>query len=375
MGLMRFIHTADWHLGMPGGFLGPEARPRYAEARIDAVRAIAALASEVGAAFVLACGDVFDSNHVDRQVVARAADAMSAFEVPLLILPGNHDPLDAASVYRSTAFTAAMPECVTVIEGPDPIAIGGIEVVGAPWHARRPGHDPSGAVLDDLIAGPVRVLAAHGVVDLLSPDATDPTLIRMDGLRSALDDGRLAYVALGDRHSATQVDGDARVRYPGTPVATDHGELDPGQVLVVTLGDGLAVEQRPIGDWAFVRLEVRLDGGADVEALDSALAELPDKARTVVRLYLTGTLSVADDARLWAMLDEQRELFAALAVSERGSDLAVMADDTDLGALGLSGYALAAAEDIAALASAEGEEQQAARDALRLLYRLTRAGA
>lgn len=373
---MRFIHTADWHLGMPGGFLTPEARPRYAEARLDAVRAIARLADEVDAGFVLACGDLFDSNHVDRQVVARAADAMGAFTVPLLILPGNHDPLDAASVYRSAVFTAGVPSTVRVIEGPEPIAMGDIEVVGAPWHAKRPGLDPSAAVVDALAPGPRRVLAAHGVVDVLSPDATDPTVIRMAGLTAALDDGRLAYVALGDRHSSTQVGGDPRVRYPGTPVATDHGELDPGNVLVVTVDDaGVHVEPRAVGDWAFVRRDVRLDGADDVDALQADLAGLPGKARTVVRLYLTGALSVAEDARLWAMLGEQEELFAALTVSERGSDVAVIADDADLGALGLSGYALAAAEEIAAAAAAEGDQQQAARDALRLLYRLSRATA
>jgi DNA repair exonuclease SbcCD nuclease subunit len=367
------IHTADWHLGMTRRFLQPEHQARYSEARLDAVRAIARLAREEDAAFVLACGDVFDSNHVDRQVIARALDAMRGFEVPLLILPGNHDPLDAASVYRSRAFTERAPDAVTVIADATPVAIGGLEVVGAPWNARRPGTDPSAEVIAALEPGPRRVLAAHGVVDVLSPDADDPEAIAMGGLTAALDDGRVAYVALGDRHSATEVGGDPRVRYPGTPVATDYGEVDPGNVLVVDIdAEGVRAMARRVGEWAFVRREVRLAGAGDVDALDADLAALPDKARTVVRLDLIGALTPAEDARLDAMLADQADLFAALTRSERGSDLAVVAHDDDLDALGLSGYAQSAAEEIAAIAAGDGPDHEAARDALRLLYRLAR---
>ena len=370
---MRFLHTADWHLGMTRRFLQPEHQARYSEARLDAVRAIARLAREEDAAFVLACGDVFDSNHVDRQVIARALDAMRAFDVPLLILPGNHDPLDAASVYRSRAFAERTPDAVTVLADAAPISIGGVEVVGAPWNARRPGVDPSAQVLAALAPGPRRVLAAHGVVDVLSPDADDPEALAMGGLTAALEDGRVAYVALGDRHSATEVGGDPRVRYPGTPVATDYGEVDPGNVLVVDIdAEGVRATAHRVGEWTFVRREVRLGGAGDVDALDADLAALPDKARTVVRLDLVGALTPAEDAHLDAMLADQADLFAALTRSERGSDLAVVAHDDDLDALGLSGYAQSAAGEIAAIAAGDGPDHETARDALRLLCRLAR---
>ncbi len=374
--MTRFIHTADWHLGMTRRFLQPEHQARYSEARLDSVRAIARLAREEDAAFVLACGDVFDSNHVDRQVITRALDAMRDFEVPLLILPGNHDPLDAASVYRSRAFAERAPDAVTVIADATPIAIGGLDVVGAPWTARRPGMDPSAQVLAALAPGPRRVLAAHGVVDVLSPDADDPEAIAMGRLTAALDAGRVAYVALGDRHSATEVGDDPRVRYPGTPVATDYGEVDPGNVLVVDIGDeGVRADARRVGDWAFVRREVRLGCVGDIDALDAELALLPDKARTVVRLDLIGAITPSEDAHLEAMLADQADLFAALTRSERGGDLAVVAHDDDLHALGLSGYAHSAAEEIAAIAAGDGPDREAARDALRLLYRLARQDA
>ncbi|MFZ4756433.1 MAG: metallophosphoesterase family protein, partial [Miltoncostaeaceae bacterium] len=267
--MTTFIHTADWHLGMTRRYLSPDAQARYSEARIESVREIARLADSEGAEFVVACGDLFDSNHVDRQVVARAVDALGAFTVPVFILPGNHDPLDASSVYRSSAFTDRLPPTIHVVESADPVSIGAIELVGAPWHAKNPGHDPAARAIADLVAGPTRVLLAHGVVDVLSPDAHDASVISMAGLREALDGGLLAYVALGDRHSATEVGGDPRVRYPGTPVATDYGEVDPGQALVVRIhGAEVQVEAHRVGAWTFMRTGVRLESLDDVEALD-----------------------------------------------------------------------------------------------------------
>ncbi len=377
MGLTRFLHTADWHLGMTRRFLPPEAQARYSGDRIDAVGQIARMADEVDAQFVLVCGDVFDSNHVDRQVVARAASALAQFTVPVLILPGNHDPLDAASVYRAPAFVDRLPASVTVIEDSTPILIGDVEVVGAPWNAKRPGHDPSASVVAGLgPAGSLRVLAAHGVVDVMSPDTQDPSVIAMSGLRTALDAGLLAYVALGDRHSTTEVGGDPRVWYPGTPVATGHGELDPGNVLIVSIDKtGVGVEPRSVGQWSFRRVEARLDGVDDVARLDAELAAIPNKDRTVVRLSLVGALGMSEDAELHRALDDHRDVFASLTISDGRSDLRVFAEEGDLQHLGLQGYAAAAAAEIAESASTPGPDQQAARDALRLLYRLTRGAA
>ena len=374
---MRFLHTADWHLGMTRRFLSPEAQARFADDRIDAVRDIARIATDEGCAFVLACGDLFDSNHVDRQVVARAVDALRGFTVPVLILPGNHDPLDAASIYASDAFTARLPAAVRVITDAQPIAVAdGVEVVGAPWLTRRPGRDLAAAALEGL--GPpqdaLRVLAAHGAVDVLAPDADDPALIRIEALRHALFSGAVSYVALGDRHSALAVGDDPRIRYPGSPVATDHDEVDPGTVLVVDVdAAGATAHRHVVGRWTFTRIAARLDGMDDVDRLDADLEALPGKSRAVVRLALTGSIGVAEDARLQQVLDHHGEVLGSLTVSEGRSDLAVVIDEADIDALGLQGYARDAAVEIAALAAADGPQQGVARDALRLLHRLAGA--
>jgi len=293
---MRFLHTADWHLGMTRRFLPPEAQARYGDDRIQAVRDMAALALDEGCDFVVACGDLFDSNHVDRQVVARALDALAEFTVPVYLLPGNHDPLDAASVYRSRLFADRLPAGVRVIRDAEPLDVApGVQLVGAPWHARRPVGDLAAAALAGLAPAPgvLRVLVAHGAVDCLSPDSGDPALIHVEALRHALFSGAVAYVALGDRHSAGEVGDDPRIRYAGSPVATDMGEVNPGTALVVTLDAGTCdVREHHVGRWTFRRIEARLDGLDDIAGLDAELEAVPDRARAVVRLSLVGTLGV-----------------------------------------------------------------------------------
>lgn len=373
---MRFLHTADWHLGMTRRFLEPEAQARFADDRIQAVRRMAGLAADEGCAFVVACGDLFDSNHVDRRAVARALDALAEFEMPVYLLPGNHDPLDAASVYRTPLFRDRCPAHVSVIDDSEPIPVGnGVELVGAPWRTRRPGRDLAADALEGLVphAGTVRVLAAHGAVDALAPDPTDPSLIRIDALRHALFSGAIGYVALGDRHSAGEVAGEPRIRYPGAPVATDHDQVNPGTALVVDVdAAGATVAEHRVGNWEFRRIEARLDGLDDVERLDGELDAVADKARAVVRLALVGSLSVAEDARLQEVLEHHGDVLAGLTVSEGRSDLAVFVDDDALRGLGLTGYAHDAAAEIAALAGGHGPQHDAARDALRLLNRLAR---
>ena len=113
---MRFLHTADWQLGMTRHFLAGDAQPRYSAARRDAVAGLGALAAEVGAEFVVVAGDVFEHNQLAPQVISQSLEAMRAIGIPVYLLPGNHDPLDASSVYTSALFNAERPDNVVVLD-------------------------------------------------------------------------------------------------------------------------------------------------------------------------------------------------------------------------------------------------------------------
>ncbi|MBP7631882.1 MAG: metallophosphoesterase [Acidimicrobiales bacterium] len=373
--MVRFLHTADWQLGMTRHFLGAEAQPRFSAARVEVIRTIGALAVQEGCSFVVVCGDVFETNHVERQVVVRALDAMAATPgVTFFLLPGNHDPLDASSVFRSPTFVAHRPANVVVLDSPGPVPVApGVELVPVPWTSKRPLADlVAGATADLAVNGTRRVVVAHGALDVLSPDDANPALISLAAAETAVADGRVHYVALGDRHSTTSVGRTGRIRYAGAPEPTDFREVDPGQVLLVELGDDGAVhvEERRVGTWRFVRHEAHVTGDADLDLLDGFLDALPDKARTIVRLALVGQLSLTEKARLDAVLAHHTDLLAALQGWERRIDLVILPDEADFTGLELTGFAREALADLRAAAEGDGSGAVAAQDALALLFRM-----
>ena len=375
---MRFLHTADWQLGMTRHFLAPDAQARYSAARRDAVAALGPLADETSAEFVVVAGDVFDANQLAPAVISQSLEAMSAIGVPVYLLPGNHDPLDALSVYTSALFAAECPDNVTVLDRAGIWDVRpGLQVVAAPWRSKKPTTDLTAGVLADLPAdATARILVAHGGVDTLDPDLANPALIHMAGLRAALDRGAVHYVALGDKHSRTEV-GDGRVWYSGSPEVTnyDHVERDPGHVLVVDLdlddpAHPVTVDSRTVGSWRFLTLHHELNSSRDVADLDLNLDQLPDKDRTVVQLALVGTLSVTDRATLDGCLDKYARRFACLDSWDRHTDLAVLPADDEFDDLGIGGFASDAVAELMDTARSDGSGAGAAQAALALLLRL-----
>ncbi|WP_114907300.1 metallophosphoesterase [Ornithinimicrobium murale] len=414
--MVRFLHTADWQIGMTRRQLEGEAQARFAAARIDVIRRIGLLAQEQGCEFVVVCGDVFETNQLSRQTVGRALEALAEVPVPVYLLPGNHDPLDPLTIYGSPQFVRDRPEHVRVLDGPEPVTVReGVELIPAPWSGKHPDHDLVGAAVTAALGGgrmptagspePLRIVVGHGAVDVLDPDRHNRAAISLAPLEQALDAGRIHYVALGDRHSRTSVGDSGAVWYSGAPEVTDHRETEPGDVLVVELSGGRppVVTPHHVGTWTFRTIRRELSGAADVSALRGELAAIADKDRTVLRLALRGVLGVADHAALTDLLEEQGAVFAALTQWERHTRLGISADGAELDDLRLGGFVSAAAEEMRGLAVAgeldqeeechagedpdsleeldpldweftpdAAEDQQSAADALSLLYRIAR---
>jgi DNA repair exonuclease SbcCD nuclease subunit len=379
---MRFVHTADWQLGMTRHFLNGEAQPRYSAARRDVVAGLGPLAAETGAEFVVVAGDVFEHNQLAPRDVSLSLEAMRAIGIPVYLLPGNHDPLDASSVYTSALFVAECPDNVTVLDRAGVHEVRpGVQIVAAPWRSKAPTSDLVGDVLDDLPAdGVTRIVVGHGAVDIIDPGKDKPSLIRLAAVEAALARGAVHYVALGDKHSRTEVGSSGRVWYSGAPEVTNYDDIetDPGHVLVVDIDEQdpaqVRVDTRRVGTWRFLTLCQSVDNSRDIADLDINLDLMPDKERTVVRLGLTGSLTVTDKATLDACLDKYARLFAALTLWERNSEIAVLPADGEFDDLGIGGFAAAAVDELVATARSDGEDAADARAALALLLRLVDRG-
>ena len=374
---VRFLHTSDWQLGMTRRFLDTDAQARYTDDQFAAVRRLAQVANETNARFVVVAGDVFDHLLPDRRIIARAVDALAVFTVPVFLLPGNHDADNPAALWANTDIIDRLPALVQVVRESKPVPVPGVraEVVGVPLLSRKPDRDTVSEVLAGLEPAPTgteRIVVAHGQVEGVAFNGPDePVLISLTCLEAAVADHRASYVALGDRHSVTSVGRSGAVWYSGAPQATDFGQDAANQALVVDVADGaVEVDTVEVGSWHFVAHDVELATPATIDRLDTLLAGLPGKERTVVKLGITGTINLTLHTRLDAVLEQARDLLGGLVVSSRRSDLTVVADDADLAALDLSGFARAAADELADQARGDGDEAAAAGDALMLLHRL-----
>lgn len=374
---IKFLHTSDWQLGVTRNFFAAGPQDRWTAARNEAITALCKLAVDESCEFIVVAGDVFEANHVSHGTVLSAFEAMKSCRLPIFLLPGNHDCLEPTNVYESLAWRNHKPSNVHVIAvAGQPVEVRpGVEVVGAPWLSKRPTSDTvaEAAKLLDPLPNGFRVMIGHGAVSTLSPSPDNPALINVDAARLAIAEQRFHYLALGDRHSTTNVTGEAdgRIWYSGTPEAFDFVEIDNGNVLLVEVeGSEVRVMPKRVGSWHFRIHEVALGSQQDIDALDGALADMTDKARTALKLGLTGTLTMTQNMSLDRLLDKCAALFAAVVMSSSRSDLKVMPLETDFSELKLSGYGAKALEVLRGKANAGGLDRETAVAALKLLFRL-----
>jgi DNA repair exonuclease SbcCD nuclease subunit len=83
------VYTAEIHGGDGAGGLA---------CVLDAARGI-------GADVVLLAGDTFDCHRLPDQLIDRAAAVIAAAEIPVVLLPGNHDPLLPDAVFHRKSLT------------------------------------------------------------------------------------------------------------------------------------------------------------------------------------------------------------------------------------------------------------------------------
>ncbi|PZQ25663.1 MAG: DNA repair exonuclease [Corynebacterium propinquum] len=365
-------------------FLGGDAGARFEESRLTAIERLGELAESEGCAFIVVAGDVFNDNSLEHRTLDRALETMQSLPVPLYLLPGNHDPLVADSIF----FRARDHSNIHVIDSAEPQVVAeGVELVGAPFLVKNPDHDLVSAALEDLQpTNSIRVLVGHGQVESRGDDIK-PDLIDLDRVEAALASGVIDYLALGDTHSTASLGNTGKVWFSGAPETTDFhkladwgfpadgGEVDSGNVLVVSISKPTTnpvmqavvdVDKHAIGQWQFHALRPELDDAASVDGFVNYLRSYENKRRMVVKYFLRGALSLTDTMRLERELAELRPSFGALYESQSSPGLNLQPEAGELENLEVRGYARAALEELLNAAENDGT----ARDALQLLFKI-----
>ncbi len=208
---VTIVHSSDLHLGPDSSGGSSDASDPLAK-----LRDVLAVAKAEGAGLVILAGDTFDHNRQSSQLIDRTTGMMGEFGTPIVILPGNHDPLSPDSVYRRAQLAAAPNLCVLGLSTRDAAVFPelGLEVWGK---AHLDYTDMSPLSAPRSRSTPWLVVAAHGHY-VEEPHVPGPFLgswlIRSEDLKAAGADD----VALGHWNRAVRV-GDPQVNayYSGSP--------------------------------------------------------------------------------------------------------------------------------------------------------------
>jgi DNA repair exonuclease SbcCD nuclease subunit len=219
------VHSSDLHLGTDDSFSNAD--------RLAVLPKVLGAASDMNANVVLLAGDSFDNHRQPEQLLKRAAQILRDYGKPVVILPGNHDPLTPDSVYRRGGLANIPNVSILGLNADETVAFRELELsiwgkAHVDYTDMAPLANPAARVMRWHIA------AAHGhYVDA----ARDPNrligswLIHPEELHAADAD----YVALGHWNQATQV-GDDKINayYSGSPEYTGTVNvvkmLDNGQI-------------------------------------------------------------------------------------------------------------------------------------------------
>jgi len=306
---MKFLHTSDLQLDAPFLFLG-EGGQRHREQLLKTLGAIVEMTEKGDYQLLLIAGDLFNSNRPQQTTVDLVVNLLGKLSIPVCLLPGNHDPYDATSIYRRAVFTSnvflftdrlrekVFPMLDCAVYGNAVMNKDGAE---RPLEGIKPRHE-------------VRwhIAMAHGSIVtgmIESPDRP----IQLDEIENC----GMNYVALGDWHSyADHSQGPVRAIYSGAPEPTAYDQGGAGFVASVTLDeDGCQVEKVGIGEVHAEQVRLNISGCSETEVLDLILDHArEDKMLDVLLSGLIEVGTVVDPDQLESLLSPH---FYAVRIRDR----------------------------------------------------------
>src|SRR6516225_10820930 len=121
--VLRLLHTADWHRGRRFPSFSEEGQKKLSRARMDVVARILDVARRNAVNAVFCVGDIFDDPEPGPDAwegLAKTFQAHAGPHPPLFLVPGNHDPLTAESVWApGHPFRGRLPQWVHVVDNDD----------------------------------------------------------------------------------------------------------------------------------------------------------------------------------------------------------------------------------------------------------------
>ena len=270
--MIKILHSADWHLDSPLSARDEALR----NALLEIPGKLADLVRQEGCDLVLLAGDLFDGVP-SRETVDQVSRVLEEMAVPVFISPGNHDYVRADSPW----LTHLWPENVHIFTQNTVTSLALPALDCRVYGAAFTGMDCP-ALLEEFHAEGAehwQIAVLHGDPQLRNSPYCPITQEQI--LNSGLD-----YLALGHIHKTGQLRvGQTLCAWPGCPMGRGYDETGEKGVYIVTLGDTVETEFRPLALPRFYDLTV--EAGSDPEVtLNSLLPSLGNN--DYYRITLTG---------------------------------------------------------------------------------------
>jgi exonuclease SbcD len=266
---MRFLHTADWHIG----------KSLFGRSRLDeqekVIDEIVDIARRMKVDCVLLAGDVFESTSPPAEAERLVCDALAEFtaaRITTVVVGGNHDHPKRLGALRKIG----VPLDIHIRPEPARAENGGVitlemngeraQIAVLPWVAEHRIVDITrmmnpedtwfaeysmnvAAMCRQLAAGfrddTINILTAHLFVFGAETSGTEravhvasPFAVKAEMLPT-----RAQYIALGHLHKPQELPGGSRVLYSGSPIQVDFGERgQEKRVVIIDLKAGFPAE-------------------------------------------------------------------------------------------------------------------------------------
>ncbi|MFA7186044.1 MAG: metallophosphoesterase [Victivallales bacterium] len=229
---IKIFHCADLHLDSPFSLSTPaQAEQRKIELRSAFTSAIMVAKQEKVELFFIS-GDLFDSEYVTRDTAELLISEFNSFpDCRFFISPGNHDPYNDISPYKTVAF----PQNVHIFGGiKEKVEIPelNVNVYGVGFTSMTYMSSPA-VGYGQLDKSKINILVCHG--DMTSPLSSNGPVTKAEIAQSGFD-----YIALGHIHAPSGVckEGGTYYAYPGCLEGRSFDEPGYHGALIGTVSKG-----------------------------------------------------------------------------------------------------------------------------------------
>ncbi len=342
--MLRFLHVADLHLGLRITRFEGTAIDRIREARFAALERIRTEASrsESPYHFVIIAGDLFDDVRVSRSISNRTFKLLESFPVPVLLIPGNHDPQEPGSLWETPPWNSEQKQRVHLLCERKPFTgIDGVTIFPCPVFRKRSADNPTRWIIDHprTDADGFRIGIAHGSVmdrpDLPTDDhpisPTAPSDLDLDYLalghwhrqKLYIDTSSATRMAYAGVHEPMRFRDDTQVAgwqpYSSGTNREEFLDTGDGNALKVTIKEPKqtpSVESISVQHFQWISRSETITNETEFDSLLQRVAEQQDYERMLLKLKLAGTLPVSVLHRV----EELRDVLGRYAVSELDDD-------------------------------------------------------